>query len=472
MLDIRYWLIFFIGKVIAFFAQLWGSGGTAAPGLIVLKLDNNFLIKSAKLFKYSILITGTNGKTTTTRLMSNILKHAEMNYISNRTGSNLERGIVSAILSQVKIFNRANNIIGLWEVDEAALPSVVQQLKPKVILINNLFRDQMDRYGEIDTLAKKWRQAILKLSPESIIILNSDDPTVASLGKKIKNKVYYFGLNDNQIASQQLSHASDATMCPNCLLPLEYQRCFISHMGHYYCRKCGHIQPKLDFSAQNIKISDNSIKLNIKYQNTLNSISTNLTGTYNAYNLLAAVSISLVLKIPISPIIAGIKNFQPAFGRLETLKFKDKVLKIMLIKNPTGFNQIIQTIKAGILYKNFVCLLVLNDFIADGRDVSWIWDVDIENLTTMSNLQKIIVSGTRAEDIALRVKYTNFQFSRLDSAKRAIFNFQVEKNLTNAVNSLLGSNTKNLFILPTYTAMLEVRKILNKKGLVHSTWKD
>lgn len=471
MIDWQFYLSLITAKLTAFVLKSFHKGATAAPGLYAQKIDKNILTKLAGQLKFSILVSGTNGKTTTTRILSSILKQANIKYLHNRSGSNLERGIISQLIKH----HHLKNYLGLWEVDEAALPSVSEKIQPKIIILLNLFRDQLDRYGEIDTLAKKWLTALKKLPKETTIILNADDPTIAWLGKQVNGKVLYFGIRDELLGGEVLTHASDATFCPTCLLPLKYRTCFISHLGIYECLKCGSIQPKTDLKAEKVSFTQQNTTL-LKLDDNLetNHLIINFIGTYNVYNSLAAFAGAQLLNINIDNIKEGIRLFKPAFGRLETINFKDKQLKILLVKNPTGFNETIKAVLQSVNKNSFSCLLVLNDLIADGRDVSWIWDVDLETLVNNPNLKKIIVSGIRAEDMATRIKYANFQFSifRPKDNQPWAGNFQLEKKLEKAINGLLVSQTKDLFILPTYTAMLEVRKILNKKGLVHSTWKD
>ena len=464
MFDLRKTTAIIIAKVIAFFLRKTKSGGTAAPGLIALKIDPKLLIKLKAQLKSSIIISGTNGKTTTARMLASILKSANIPYFHNRTGSNLLRGVASELISRSTLTGLFPSKIGLWEIDEAVFPYAIEELKPKIVVLTNLFRDQLDRYGEIDTLAKKWKRALNKLGPETTAILNADDPTVADLGKKLKCQVIYFGIKDKSLGIKFLSDASDAIFCPNCFLPLNYQVCFVSHLGIYKCPKCGAIQPKTSISCTQTKLlKNNCFQISIKSLKKQHYVKIGLPGVYNIYNVLASFAIASVLKIEFSKIIQGFKYFQPAFGRFEEIKIKDKSLKILLVKNPAGFNEVLKTLIQLTEVEKSVCLIALNDLIADGRDVSWIWDVDFKLLRKV-NIEKLIISGTRVYDMALRVKHAKF---KVQSSK-----FKVQKDLKKAIADLFNSKEKNLFILPTYTAMLEIRKILNKMGLVHSTWKD
>lgn len=467
MIDLKFYVAFLLGKISCLVTRLSKTGGTALPGLVALKVDKKFIQKFSRQLKFSIIVCGTNGKTTITRIVSSVLKTACLDHIHNRAGSNLLRGIASTLIdNRSTIFRNQKKFIGLWEADEAVLPLAIKRLKPTIVLLNNLFRDQLDRYGEIDTLAKKWKTALKKLPKTASLILNADDPTVASLGKDLDCQVFYFGLEDKSLGSKSLSHASDATVCPYCLLPLEYQTCFVSHLGIYKCLKCGIIQPKKDINCTQVKfLGENYTQISARYLSNQYVLNINLRGTYNIYNTLAALAVAFVLNINPQKISAGFKSFKPAFGRFEKIKTNEKTLRILLVKNPTGFNQALKTVSHLTNNRSFSCLIALNDLIADGRDVSWIWDVDFENLKQLNNIEKIIISGIRAEDMTLRVKYSMFQWSNGSM-------LQLEKDFKKAVKLLLTSQSKNLFILPTYTAMLEIRKILNKMKLVHSTWRD
>lgn len=464
MFDIQLFLAILSGKLINFSLNFANSGGTAAPGLISLKIDSRLIKKLRKQLTYSIIISGTNGKTTTARLLASILQQAGIAFYHNRAGSNLLRGVASTLVSQAKLNGSLVPKIGLWEIDEAALPQALESLQPKLVVLTNLFRDQLDRYGEIDTLAKKWQLALKKLPQQNLIILNSDDPTVASLGKNLSHKVYYYGIRDSKAGEEKLSHAADAIFCPYCSRALVYKKVYISHLGRYYCRNCGEIQPNPQFFADHISHQLSQLQFLSHTPKVSYLIKAPLSGLYNTYNALASISIATLLKIDKLAIIEGIKKFIPAFGRFEQISIGQKTLKILLVKNPAGFNEVIKMINFLTHKQKASLLIALNDKIADGQDVSWIWDADVEKLE-QEQLANIIISGTRRYDLGLRLKYANIIRQPADRISNIL-------PLNQAISSLLNTPSKNLIIIPTYTAMLEIRKILNKKGLVHSTWKD
>ena len=499
MFDFKKSFSILIGKIIIFLLKISKSGATAAPGLYALKIDPRLLRKLQTQLKFSLVISGTNGKTTTARMIASIFKSAGIDFYHNRSGSNLLRGIVSTLISKITLSGRLSSYLGLWEVDEGVLPEALNQLKPEIVVLTNLFRDQLDRYFEIDALAKKWQEALVKLKKTSVLIINADDPSLSHITRGLKCKVVYYGITDKSFGSNILSHASDATFCPQCFLPLDYQTCFVSHLGIYRCRKCGQIQPEKNVKAIKAKFFKNKVCLQIEQSKKTYPITINLPGIYNIYNALAAFTAISVLKIPTDKIIQGFKNFRPAFGRFEQIslrglsaassqakprtdpcqkrkthlggsgtgvKINGKILTLMLIKNPAGFNQVLKTLGQLDRINRIHLLIALNDLIADGCDVSWIWDTDVKALNRLK-IDKLIVSGTRLYDMAIRLKY---------ALKTA--DIHLEASLKKAVNTLInpsqsqGKNVKNLYILATYTAMLEIRKILAQKNLVHSTWKD
>lgn len=441
-----------------------GGGGTAAPGLVALKIYPHLLNHFARQFKKgTILITGTNGKTTTARLISSVLQSQKFSLIHNRTGSNLSRGLASVCLESSSLTGKINQDFGIFEIDEAAFSQVAPELNPKLVIILNLFRDQLDRYGEIDKILNNWHQALKEVPQKTTIILNSDDPSVASLGKKINQKTIYFGLRDKNISQASLSHASDATSCPHCLTNLIYQHCYISHLGVYKCPICGNIQPKSDIICTLVKQSSLNFTRNIiKTPKNTEEILMPIPGIYNLYNSLAAISALSELKISLNKIKKTFKQFQSPFGRVEKIKLpQNKTLQIFLVKNPAGFNEVLRTLAKN--RKNLNLLIAINDLIADGQDVSWLWDVDFEKI--VSKTKKVIFSGIRAEEIALRWKY-----AQKDLEKGSL----IEKNFKKAISkgSELIKKGETLYILPTYTAMLGIRRTLHKMGLVHETWKD
>jgi lipid II isoglutaminyl synthase (glutamine-hydrolysing) len=427
-------LLILFGKLITFFSKVFNLGsGSTWPGHIALFLNKNFIkdILNANQNLKIVLIAGTNGKTTTGKLIQTILKKNGEKVFQNAAGANLLNGIASSILLRSTIFSAINYDYAIFEIDENTLPLILKEISsPDYVVLLNLFRDQLDRYGEINTIANKWKDAIRHLSQETTFILNADDPQIAYLASHLKGvNAKYFGINCKN-NTNNAQHASDSTYCPNCNEKLSYNSTYFSHLGDWKCTKCGYKHPENSFTSSSM------------YP---------LSGTYNEYNTNAAVLLSKKIGIDEKIINLALKEFTPAFGRQEKLEIYGKNVQILLSKNPTSLNESLRT-TSDMGIKNI--LVVLNDRIPDGRDVSWIWDVDFEDSSL--KFKHITVSGDRIYDMALRLKYAGYK------------NFEPEVNLSDAINLALSkmSNNDILCILATYSAMLEVRKILTGKKIL------
>lgn len=430
-----------MGKITALITRLipW-TGGSALPGLIALKINPGLINQiREKNNLQSLVITGTNGKTTTSRLLSHILNSTNIPHLHNRSGSNLLRGVASTLINQISLFKGLPYSLAVFELDEAVINQAVKQLKPQIILFTNLFRDQLDRYGEIDTILNQWLDTLKKLPLKTKTILNIDDPSLNYLSQKSKSQTIKYGLSKKDSKRQQLSKSADAIFCPHCHYLLNYTGIFTSHLGHYSCPNCL-------FKRLNPTVKP--IKLQIK-----------LPGIHNQYNLLASYTLAKTLKISSKSIKKALKTFKPAFGRTETFKLGQKITQILLVKNPAGFNVTLETLKAQ-KNLNQPMLLILNDKIADGTDISWIWDINFNLL--IKRRTPIIVSGLRTYDLALRLKYAGIKPSKIIP----------KKSIKKALKTLKNQSGEKAFILPTYTAMLHLRKILNRQKIIHSTWED
>jgi UDP-N-acetylmuramyl tripeptide synthase len=435
-----------IGKLIQLICRLLPAiGGSALPGLVSLRLDPRLIEKLVKKNNLqSIIITGTNGKTTTSRLLGAILQAQSTPYLHNRTGSNLLRGIVSTLINQTNLLGQLSVNSAVWEVDEAVAPEAIKQLKPQILLFTNLFRDQLDRYGEIDTILQNWQKSLRFLPRTSKLIVNIDDPSLNQLAISWSHpsRTITFGLSEKLAPKTSPAHAADALFCPDCLKPLQFTHVFTSHLGHYHCSSCSfkRQKPQLTLSSQKQTPS--------------------LPGLHNLYNLLAATSLAQTLNISQTVIHQAIKDYQPAFGRAESFKLGRLPVNILLVKNPAGFNITLETLQAKKHLHSQPLLLILNDLIADGTDVSWIWDVDFELLKKRQT--PLVVSGLRAPDLALRLKYAGLKPHLIT----------IQPSLKKALSFLKHQPGSSGYILPTYTAMLQLREILRKQKLIHSTWED
>lgn len=428
-------LIFF-GKIISRLFRLLKLGdGSTWPGHIALKLNKNFVRNSlSNSHTKIIIIAGTNGKTTTAALLKAALKNNGKKVFRNKSGANLLNGIASSLIINSNLNGKLAYDYAIFEIDENALTQVLDQCQPDFLVLLNLFRDQLDRYGEVNTIIMRWKESIKRLSSRTSLILNADDPQIAYLGKGMRSNVAYFGLSRTDSKNTVLQHSADSGICPECSKKLVYNQIHFSHLGDWYCNSCGLTRPKVEI---------NNFK---NYP---------LPGIYNQYNTLACVLVLRQIGIPDNDIEDSFKQFKPAFGRQEVVEYRGKKVQIFLSKNPTSFNQSFQTISE---LGAQVLLIVLNDRIPDGRDISWIWDVDLPEI---NKFQKIIVSGDRVYDMALRLKY---DLSDSDFQSK----IKLHENLKAALGEGVGllNDNQTLFILPTYSAMLESRKILTGKKIL------
>ncbi len=423
-----------IGKFASLFIKtILNRNASTWPGHIALESNPDFIkdtLSKNKGLKI-VFIAGTNGKTTTTKALYHILKTNRIDVVRNDSGANLLNGLASLIIKNSNLLGKINSKALLFEVDENSFPLILKEIKnPNAIILLNLFRDQLDRYGEINTTSQKWKSSLEKTDSKTSVIANADDPQIIDLAKCAKGKKIFYSINDDLKKEKKLSHAVDSTNCPNCQNKLEYSRISYSHIGNFSCSKCKFKNP-------------DSIKLDIK---------TDLYGTFNTYNLTAAaLCAENLFDIKRSDSIQSLEDFKPAFGRQEKITYKNTELLLLLSKNPTGFNE---SLKVAInnKYKNLV--FALNDKIPDGRDISWIWDVDFE-LLHRGNFH-ITITGERAYDLANRLSYAGLE------------NLRVYEDLSTAIKRAAKntSNNQSIAILPTYSAMLEIRKILTGKSIL------
>ncbi len=442
--------------------RLHVGGGTTAPGHLVRALDPKAVSSLARRIpRGCILVTGTNGKTTTARMISTILRKAGLGAIHNRSGANLISGIASALVNESTLTGHPKAQVGLFEVDEAAFPAAVRELQPRLCLLTNLFRDQLDRYGEVDYLSNLWGESLRALPASSTVLLNADDPRIAGLGEGLACRVLYYGVEDLSLGSPTLSHASDSRFCLRCGIPYDYRTVFYSHLGHYRCPSCGLARPAPQLRASRCELlGTEGSRLEVEGPAGPMELHVRVPGLYNVYNALAAVGAGTAMGIDPPTIRAGIEDFSAAFGRVERVQLQGRQLFLALVKNPVGFNQVLSTILGEPGEKGL--MIVINDKFADGTDVSWLWDVDFEMLA--GRVRFAVVSGLRAEDMAVRLKYAGVDPALIDT----------ESDTTRALAAALDRTPQGgtLYLLPTYTAMLEVRGNLAAAGHLPPFWED
>jgi UDP-N-acetylmuramyl tripeptide synthase len=452
------------GKLTRLGLQISGRGGTALPGLVALTIDPDFIAALASDLAHGVvLVSGTNGKTTTTRMLSDIVRATGWAPTHNRSGSNLERGIAGALLTESTWRGEPSGDIGLFEVDEASLPLVLARISPRVVLVTNLFRDQMDRYFEIDQLARRIGDAIAKLDPRVTLVLNADDPIVAWLGQRHGGgPVLYFGVDDPTVGGRVPQVISDATRCPRCKQPLHYERVVLAHEGDWSCPSCGLARPERDVSATRVALTavSSEIELRTAVASAFDPVRVPIAGLYNAYNALAALAVARALDIALPTAALAIANFRPAFGRLEQVAVDGREMRLILVKNPAGFNAAIGALlETG---RRPRLLAALNDRDADGRDVSWIWDADFETLAPA--VEHAVVTGIRSRDLANRLKYAGVARERIE----------VVDPWGSAIDRAIGAAPMGgeVVVLATYTAMQALRAELARRGHVAPFWED
>ena len=430
------------------------GGGTTLPGKLLASVDPGAVgVLAAKLPLGSALVSATNGKTTTAAMVAEILS-PRVRLAHNRAGANLVSGIASALLES------RGRELGLFEVDEGALADVAARLRPRAVCLCNLFRDQLDRYGELELVAERWRDAVAALDGDAHLVVNADDPLLVGIAAGRPNALF-FGLDDASAARERLSHAADSKYCVTCGTPLDYAAAYVGHLGDYRCPRCTRGRPALDVAARSISaagLEGTSFELVTPVGSRLVPIA--LPGLYNVYNAVAAASLALALGASLDEIAAGLARFQPAFGRFERISVDDRTAVVLLVKNPAGANEVVRTMTAS--GPPPVAVVALNDDIADGRDVSWIWDVDFEPLA--ASLERLVATGARAQELALRFKYGGMLLERIE----------VVPDLGRALDrglELAGSGGE-LLVLPTYTAMLALRRIAVSRGLVRPYWES
>jgi UDP-N-acetylmuramyl tripeptide synthase len=428
------------------------GGGTTLPGKLVWKLDPGAIdALAARLPHGSALVSATNGKTTSTAMAAGILERRHQ-LAWNSSGANLASGIASTLLAA------PGADLALLEVDEAALPEIARRVRPRVVSFGNLFRDQLDRYGELEIVAERWRGAVAGLPVETTVVVNADDPIVGELAAGRAGAVR-FGIDDPAHARSSLQHAADSKYCVRCGRPYTYAAAYVGHLGDYRCETCGHCRPPLDVAARNIRLDGlggSSFDLALLSESA--RVELVLPGLYNVYNALAAAAVASSLGAPLREIVDGLERFTAAFGRFELIEADGREIVMLLIKNPAGANEVVRTLVDAETPP--VVVVALNDAIADGRDVSWIWDVDFEPL--LERAERVVVSGERAAELGLRFVYGGLAESALEVVP------SLETALARGLESTpVGGR---LVVLPTYTAMLELRAIAAERGLVRPYW--
>jgi lipid II isoglutaminyl synthase (glutamine-hydrolysing) len=462
-----------LARAVARLSRMRGGGATSAPGKVLIGLDRNAIGElGARLRRGSALISATNGKTTTAAMAAGIFEHAGFSLVHNAEGANMAGGIATALLSAARAHGALEGELGLFEVDELWLDSLAAQLHPRAILLGNLFRDQLDRYGELETIADRWAADLEARE----LVLNADDPLIADLGRERPGSLY-FGIEDDRLALEGMAHAADAKHCRRCGAPYVFDAVYLGHLGHYHCPSCDQRRPQPSVTATDVVLEGvRAASFTLRTQAGEGRVRLALPGLYNVYNAVGAAALATALDVPLANILAGLQSTRAAFGRAETVALSpgrasnganraapgaaasSRELRILLVKNPAGANEVLRTL--ALEPGEHDVLGVLNDKIADGRDVSWVWDADFELLA--GRVRSFTCAGTRAAELAARIKYAGVDPSLI----------HVEPQLADALADAerrtgLGGT---LYALPTYTAMLELRELLVSRGELSGSW--
>jgi UDP-N-acetylmuramyl tripeptide synthase len=427
------------------------GGGTSLPGKVLTRVEPHAIARLARrLERGTVVISATNGKTTTAAMVASILERTGAKLVHNRAGANMAGGVASALADASRRGGRAlTGDLGLFEVDEFWLGPVVEELQPRAMLLANLYRDQLDRYGELETIADRWA-AVVK--DRAGLVLNADDPLVADLGRHAPAPAY-FGVEDDSLALPELQHASDSKHCRRCGHAYAYTAIYLAHLGHYRCPNCGQERPRPSVVATDVELRGiRSAAFTLRERR----VELPLPGLYNVYNALGAAALTLTMGVPLADVVAGLEAVEPAFGRAETLDL-GRPTSILLVKNPAGANEVLRTL--ALEGTELDLLGILNDRTADGRDVSWVWDADWELL--VGRVRRFTASGTRAAELALRMKYAGLETGRI----------HVVDELERALDAALAGGEGPLYVVPTYTALLELRELLTRRGQAEAYWR-
>ncbi len=443
------------GKATAALSRLSGrGGGTTFPGDVARALDHRVLRRLAgDLRGGALIVTGTNGKTTTARLVGALLEGRSERVVANRAGANLIFGATAAAVAAASLDGRLRADWAVFEIDEATLPIAVEEIRPRAVIVGNLFRDQLDRYGELETAARTIERALAALPPGAHAVLNADDPRVGELGMNLPRAPLWYGLDDGSVGGRELPHAADMRTCPRCGAGLFFDAVYVGHDGAYRCPNRDFERPPLDVAARAIRLHGLE---SLEMQVNGHPVRVRLGGLYNAYNVTAAFAAGLALGLQPEYIAQRLATVAAAFGRQEPFQARGRSFTILLAKNPAGFNAVLQdSIRLG-AGRRF--LVALNDRVADGQDVSWIWDVDFEVLG--EGAKTVVPAGDRAHDMAVRLKYGGVPAEPPEP--------DLERALDRVIE--LTPEGEHAFLLCTYTAMLDLRAILVRRGWVRPYW--
>lgn len=462
-MNLRTLIAVWAGKTVIGLSRRLGKGGSTLPGRVARVIDPLVLERLGRQPRRgTIAVSGTNGKTTTSKMLSDILEAAGERVTHNRAGANLIFGLTAAFLGDTTWGGRVRGSVALMETDEATMPRACRELRPRAALVTNFFRDQLDRYGELEHTVNFVARGLEALAAGGQACLNADDPLCASLGARLPagTTALFYGIEDTSRGLAKMEQAAEAKHCRNCGAPLRYAVYHYAHLGHWACPECGLTRSRPEVYVDRIEATDSrGSTVHIVTPQGDFTVRLQVPGLYNIYNALGAVAGALALGVPLAAIEAGLKATSTQFGRMEAITMAERELFMALVKNPVGFNEVIRTVRES--GEGRYLLIAINDLYADGTDISWLWDVDFESLR-QDPIEFVVCAGLRADDMALRLKYAGLPVQRL----------QVEADLAAALDRALEQTPRGetLYVMPTYTAMLGLREVIARRGAVKQFW--
>lgn len=438
-------------RFVHFVLQKLGRGATTLPGRVALKVKRNILTDLSKNVKV-IIVTGTNGKTTSCRIIEEGLKTAGKTYFINKSGANLITGITASFIMNSTITGKNKYEYAIVECDENAFREVSRYIRADAVLVTNVFRDQLDRYGEVTHTLNAIKESVKNL-PNATICLDADCSLTYSMSREIPNKIITFGVDVPFEKDAKAPEISDAKYCIFCKNEYSYTYHTYGHLGGFVCPSCGYSRPKADFAVTSVEeLKQNHSIVVASFNGNKNIVKVNIGGSYNVYNAIGCAAALSAVGIDDKTIIKALETFNGAFGRMEQFTSGDNKINVILVKNPAGFSQTMSFLKS--IDDDFTMILSLNDNAADGRDISWIWDVDFNNIFEKSNVKDIYVTGKRCYDMAIRVKYEGVG----DRKIKIIENEDYDKLV-----DIATSQGRDVYIVPTYTSMMTMRPTIAKR---------
>jgi UDP-N-acetylmuramyl tripeptide synthase len=438
------------------------GGGTSFPGIVARRIDPAVLRKVVGASRArKIVVCGSNGKTTTCRMLTAVARSAGQRVTQNRTGSNLLQGVTAVAVNGASLSGRLDADMLVFEIDEATIRHAVPEINPDVVVVNNIFRDQLDRYGELYAVASSLERMILELPPTASVVLNGDDPLVASFAPDAAAHRLYFGVETDDVGTQVPEHAADTIRCVRCQHDLTYSQAYISHLGAYRCPNCGYARPPLDVAVVRASLDPiGPSPIQMRTPNGQLAFDLALPGLHNVYNAAAAVGGALALGLDLAAVPPAMASLRPVFGRLETIEAGDKHIVLAFVKNPISYNTTLRTILQRPGQKHI--LSVHSNALTDGEDFAWLWDVELEELTPQ--VASLVTSGTKAEELAMRFKYAGVPESLTQV---------IPERATALDRALTGVEPGGtLYILSGYTPLHELRRIMVQRGWVPPFWEE